>query len=258
MNPPVFSTTEFMTFLLILIRVSIILFLAPIFGSLIIPPQVKAALALVLSLVLTTVLRVDVSGFPVDLFSFIPLLLSEIFLGLSLTLLVKLVLEGAQIAGQYLGFQMGFAIVNVVDPQTGNQASVLSQFAYVLALIVFLSLNGHYLIIKGLVESFEMVPPGQAVFSSGVFTRVSAAVSGMFVIAVKIAAPAVAVLFFTKVAMGIVAKTVPQMNVLFVGMPLYIVIGLFVFGLSLNFFVPILSRAIAGLDGSFLGLLRAL
>jgi len=258
MNPPVFSSTEIMAFFLILIRVSIILFLAPIFGSLLIPPQVKAGLALVLSLVLMTVLRVDVSGFPVDLFSFITLLLSEIFLGLSLTLLVRLVLEGSQIAGQYLGFQMGFAIVNVVDPQTGNQASVLSQFAYVLALIVFLSMNGHYLIIKGLVESFELVPPGQAAFSSAVFTHISKAVSGMFVIAVKIGAPAIAVLFFTKVAMGIVAKTVPQMNVLFVGMPLYIVIGLFVFGLSLNFFVPILSRAITALDGSLLSLLRAL
>ncbi|MBU2548544.1 MAG: flagellar biosynthetic protein FliR, partial [Proteobacteria bacterium] len=98
--------------------------------------------------------------------------------------------------------------------------------------------------------------PGRPVFHAVVMNQVLAAVGDMFVIAVKIGAPALAVLFFTKVAMGIVAKTVPQMNVLFVGMPLYIVIGLAVFALSLNFFVPILGRAISGLDGSLMTVLR--
>lgn len=258
MNPPLFNPTEFMAFALILVRVSIILFLAPIFGSPILPGQVKIALALVITMVLWTTLKIDISVFPAEIVSFVPLILGEVFIGLSLTLLIRMVLEGIQIAGQYIGFQMGFAIVNVVDPQTGGQASVLAQFSYILALIVFLSVNGHYLIIKGLVESFELVPPGRPIFSLSVFNQITDGAARMFVIAIKIGAPALAVLFFTKVAMGIVAKTVPQMNVLFVGMPMYIIIGLFIFGLSLSFMVNFLSRAITGLEESVMILLRAM
>lgn len=258
MTLPAFNPTEFMAFLLILVRVSIILFMAPIFGSLLVPLHVKAALSMILAMILLTTLKVEVTSFPWDLVTFVPYILSEVFVGLSLTLLIRMMLEGIQIAGQYMGFQMGFAIVNVVDPQSGDQASVLAQLTYVFALILFLTLNGHYIIIKGLVESFELVPPGQPVFSPTVFNEISGGMTKMFVIALKIAAPSLAVLFFTKVAMGIVAKTVPQMNVLFVGMPLYIVIGMFIFGLSLNFFVPILSRAVADLDGSVMTLLRGM
>lgn len=256
MNPPLFSPNEFAAFFLILVRVSIIIGLAPIFGSQIVPDQVKIALSLVLTLALWSVLRIDTRAFPTETIAFVPLVISELFVGLTLTLMVRMVIEAVQLAGQYIGYQMGFAIVNVVDPQTGGQSSVLAEFSYVLALIVFLAVNGHYIIIKGLVESFELVPPGRPVFHAVVMNQVLAAVGDMFVIAVKIGAPALAVLFFTKVAMGIVAKTVPQMNVLFVGMPLYIVIGLAVFALSLNFFVPILGRAISGLDGSLMTVLR--
>ncbi len=258
MTPPIFTPTEFMAFVLILARVAIIIFIAPIFGGALVPNEVKAALSLLLTLVLWNTIGVDVSAYPVDLIAYAPMLATELFVGLTITLLIRMVLEGVQIAGQYIGYQMGFAIVNVVDPQSGEQASVLAQIMYVLALIVFLSVNGHYIIIKGMVDSFELVPPGQLTLSPVVYSEIMGSVSGMFIIALKLGAPALAVMFFTKVSMGIVAKTVPQMNILFVGMPLYIVIGLFVFGLSLNFFVPLLGRVIIDMDSSVATLLKAM
>ncbi|MEW5723323.1 MAG: flagellar biosynthetic protein FliR, partial [Thermodesulfobacteriota bacterium] len=169
-----------------------------------------------------------------------------------------LILEGVQLAGQCLGYQMGFAVANVIDPQSGAQASVLSQFSYILALIVFLSVNGHYVVLKALRESFELVPPGRLDLAPLVLSEVSRGMSQMFIIAVKIGAPALAVLFCTQVSMGIVAKSVPQMNVLFVGMPLYIVVGLFVFGLSLSFIAPILGQALLQADRTISALLRAM
>ena len=256
MNFPVLNMAEFMTFSLILIRVSMILFLAPIFGSEIVPAQVKIVLAVSLSFILMNVVTVDRSVFPETIFSLAHLILRELMIGIVLALLVRLILEAVQFGGQYIGYQMGFAIVNVIDPQSGNQTSVLSQFAYILALLIFLVVNGHHIIIRALVQSFALAPPGGVTMQHMVLREVLAAFGQMFVIAIKIGAPALGVLFCAKVSMGIIAKTVPQMNVLFVGMPMYIFIGLLVFGLSLSFFVPILERAISGADFTIHNLLK--
>ena len=258
MQIPIFSMNEFMAFLLILIRISLILFMVPIFGSPIVPTQLKVGLALILALVLRNTINVDVSVFPSHFLGFVPLVLTEIFIGLTLSLIIRLVFEGAHLAGQFIGYQMGFGIVNVVDPQTGSQVSVLAQLSYILAIILFLVLNGHYIIIKALTESFELVPPGRLSMNPVLYDQVSGAVARMFIIAVKIGAPVMAVLLFAQVSMGIVAKTVPQMNILFVGFPVYIIVGLFLFGVSLNFFVPLLRRAITNLDPILLNLLRAM
>jgi len=255
---PSFNTMEFMAFILILIRISIILAAVPIFGSRLIPTQIKIPMFMVMSLFLWTAIKVDVSYFPNSFIGFVPLILGEVFIGLALALLIRTIFAGVQLAGQYIGYQMGMAIANVIDPQTGTQVSILSEFSHVLVLFMFLAFNGHYLIIKGLVESFNLVSPGHLFPSSGVFDIVSGSAAKMFVIAVKIGAAPFAVLFFTKVSMGIIAKTVPQMNVLFVGMPLYIMIGLLVFGLSLTFFPPILGRVFSDLDLSILNLLQAM
>jgi flagellar biosynthetic protein FliR len=249
MTPPLIPPEELAAFLLILIRVSAILFLAPIFGGDLVPSQVKAALALVLTFVLVGVVPVPANALPEDVFGVVQLLVSELFLALTLGLILRLLLEAVQLAGQYIGYDMGFAIVNVVNPQTGTQASVMSQFVYILALVVFLSVNGHYLVIQALVQSFELVPPGRPIHSALAFHEMNQAVTRMFVIAVQLGAPVMVVMFAVKAAMGILAKTVPQLNVLFVGMPLYIIVGAILMGLSLNFFVPLFSRALLGYQG---------
>ena len=256
MNPPVLNMAEFMTFSLILIRVSMILFLAPVFGSEIVPAQVKIALALTLSLILVSVVKVDTSVFPESIIAFVHHIVMELMLGMLMALLVRLILEAVQFAAMYIGYQMGFAIVNVIDPQSGSQTSVMSELAYILALLIFLIINGHHIIIKGLIQSFAMAPPGGVNMPPLALREVLNAVGQMFVIGIKIGAPALGVLFCAKVAMGIVAKTVPQLNVLFVGMPMYIFIGLLIFGLSLTFFAPILERAISGVDSSIQTLLK--
>ena len=256
MDPPVLNMTEFMTFSLILIRVSMILILAPVFGSEIVPAQVKIVLAVALSFVLMSVVKVDPSFFPESAVSLVYLILKELMIAMVLALLIRLVLEAVQFAAMYIGYQMGFAIVNVMDPQSGSQVSVLSQFAYILALLIFLSVNGHHIIIKALVQSFATAPPGGMIMAPLVLQEVIAAFGQMFVVAIKIGAPTLGILFCSKVAMGIVAKTVPQMNVLFVGMPMDIFIGLLVFGLSLSFFVPIIGGAISGADSAIQTLLK--
>jgi flagellar biosynthetic protein FliR len=254
---PTIDPAQFISFALILMRVSIILFLMPIFGSNIIPTQVKLALALVLSLVLLPVVKVNIAAFPSSFIGFVPLILGELFMGLTLGLMARAVLESVQLAGQYIGYQMGFAIANVVDPQSGTQSSVISQTAYLMAMLIFLGLNGHHFIISALVDSFRLAPAGSPLFKPIVYDTVVQSLANLFIIAVKIGAPCLAVLFCAKVAMGIVAKAVPQLNVLFVGMPLYIVIGLYIFGISLSFFAAIFGRALTNLEKDLWTVLRA-
>lgn len=258
MNAPIINPVEFITFALVLLRVSVLLLLAPIFGSALLPPQVKIALALVTALMLTPVVQIDVSAFPDTVFGYAPLVLNEVLVGLIVSLLIRLIFEGVKYAGQFIGFQMGFAIANVIDPQSGAQTSVLAQFAYILALLAFLGINGHHIVIRALNESFQSAPPGFVVVNPTAFTAVIDATAQLFIIAIKIGGPALVVLFCAKVCMGIISKVVPQMNVLFVGMPLYIIIGLFIFGLSINFMIPILGRALTETDRTITNLLGAM
>ncbi|MFH1139703.1 MAG: flagellar biosynthetic protein FliR [Pseudomonadota bacterium] len=258
MTPPSIDPAQFIAFCLILLRVSTILFLMPIFGSNLVPNEIKMAFALILSLALLPVVKVNVDVFPTVLGGFIPLVLGELFMGLTLGMMARAVLESVQLAGQYIGFQMGFAIANVIDPQSGAQASVISQLAYIMATLIFLALNGHHFILTALVESFELAPAGSPLPNPIVFDTAVQSLANLFIIAIKIGAPTLALLFFAKVAMGIVSKTVPQLNVLFVGMPLDIVLGLFLFGISLSFFVAVFGQALSGLEKDIGTVLRAM
>jgi flagellar biosynthetic protein FliR len=167
---------------------------------------------------------------------------AELLLGLVLGLSVRLILTGFEMAGQFMGFQMGFTIVNVVDPQSGSQTSIMAQFSYILAILIFLMANGHHYLIQALARSFELVPPGGFVPHAEVFAKLAKLSSHMFTVALKIAAPVMSSLLLATIALGIVSKTVPQMNILIVGFPLNIGIGLVLLGFSMSTVVPYVVR----------------
>ncbi len=235
------STDQLYCFIFVLLRVSIILFLLPIFGSVNLPTVWKAAFALLLALLLSQVVPRQPLAIASGL-EMAVLLGAELLLGLVLGLSVRLILTSFQMAGQFIGFQMGFTIVNVVDPQSGSQTSILAQFSYILAILIFLMINGHHYLIQALVRSFELVPPGGFVVNPGVFTKLAKLSSHMFTVALKIAAPVMSALLLATIALGIVSKTVPQMNILIVGFPLNIGIGLLLLGFSMSTVVPYVIR----------------
>jgi flagellar biosynthetic protein FliR len=242
-----FSPEQIKAFILIFIRVSIVLFLLPIFGSNIVQMRLKAGLALIIAVILCSVIRPDINSFPETLLSTVNLILSECVIGMIIGLMIRMFFSAVQLAGQLIGFQMGFAIINVLDPQTGTQASIIAQFGYWIVVLVFLLLNGHHLLLNGLKESFDIINVGSIRLNQGLFQTVVAASSRMFLLAIKIGAPAIAALLFVSAAFGICAKFAPQMNILIVAFPIKIVVGLIFFGLSLQ----ILLRVTKGYLGSF-------
>jgi flagellar biosynthetic protein FliR len=219
--------------MLVLARVSVFLFLFPIFSSSAFPNQLKIGLALVLALLFYTVVPVDPARFPRDIPTFGLMLGAEILVGFTLGLCLRIFFAGVQMAGELIGFQVGFSMINVMDPQSGENVSIMDQIGYWVCLIIFLVLNGHHIIIMSMIDSFELVPVGGFVMHAAIPPRVMDVAAGLFVDAVKMSAPVIAVLTFVNTGFGLVAKFSPQTNVMIVAFPVKIVVGLIFFAMTL-------------------------
>ncbi len=245
------SYQEFKAFFLILIRVSVILFMFPFFNARIIPVLSKVGLTLTITIILFPVIGNKMVEFPDTLCGMAQLVIAEFIIGMILGLLVQMFFEAVMIMGQLVGFQTGFAIVNILDPQSGSQVSILANMAYLTAITFFLILNGHHILLSAMRESFEIINPGSLGLNQLIFQKVMQVSGDMFVIALRIGAPAIAALLFASVAFGLITKLTPQMNVMIVLFPIKIVIGLFFFGISINVLLRFMERYLGGL-GSML------
>src|SRR5699024_531370 len=143
------------------------------------------------------------------------LIIKELFIGLLIGLISYIILSAVQIAGGFIDFQMGFAVANVIDPQTGAQSPLIGQYFYIFALLFLLSVNGHHLLIDGMIKSFQVISLDQIVplrelpLGSFIINHFNQ----MFIIAFQMAIPLVGCLFLVDVALGIIARAVPQLNV---------------------------------------------
>ena len=239
---------EAQSFFFIMVRISVILFMFPFFSSRLIPVLSKAGLALMISIILYSVINHKMIIFPDNLLGVVQLILTEFIIGMILGLMVTLFFEGVRMMGHVVGFQTGFAITNILDPQNGVQVSIFSNFAYLVAMTIFLVLNGHHLALNAIRESFEIINVGSLNLDMQIFRKIISLSGDMFVIALKIGAPAIAALLFTKVAFALITKLIPQMNIMIVAFPVQIVIGLIFFGITLNIILRFVESYLGGLD----------
>ncbi|MBW2107906.1 MAG: flagellar biosynthetic protein FliR [Deltaproteobacteria bacterium] len=251
------SPEQFKSLILIFVRVGVVLFMFPFFGGIMVPRTVKAGLTLMITIVLFPVVRPDPALFPDSVLGLANLVLSELVLGMVVGLVARFFFAAVQLAGQLVGFQMGFAIANVFDPESGTQGTMLAQLGYWIAILFFLLLNGHHIVLRVISESFSVLQVGYLGVGSGMLKKMIQVSGDMFMMAVKIGAPAIAALLFTSAAFGIVAKVVPQMNVLIVAFPLKIMVGLFFFGLSLELLLYFMRQFLGGFP-DMLGLMMRL
>ncbi|MBW1666464.1 MAG: flagellar biosynthetic protein FliR [Deltaproteobacteria bacterium] len=230
------------SFLLIFIRVSVILFMLPFFSARIVPILVKAGFSLIITIILFPVINKHIPALPGSLWGMVQLVGGEFIVGMILGLTIQLFFEGVRMMGEFVGFQTGFAIANILDPQSGTQVSLLGNMAYLSALTLFLLLNGHHVLLKGLRESFEIVNLGSLSINRQILQQIMHASGDMFLIALKIGAPAIAVLLLTNVAFGLITKLIPQMNIMIVAFPVQIVIGLLFFAISLSVLLRFMEK----------------
>ncbi len=241
----VIDPVEIRTYLLVLMRVSILLFMFPVFSSNVFPSRLKMGLAMVVSLLFYSVVDVDLSRFPMSVIATGLLIIAEALIGLTLGLCLRLFFASVQLAGQIIGFQMGFAMINVVDPQTGANVSIMDQLGYWVCVIVFLLLNGHYILFMAMIDSFKLVPIGFFMMQEVMLAKILELGSEFFLLAIKIGSPVIASLVFVSVGFGLISKFSPQMNVMIVAFPLKIVAGLLLFGLTLQIIVIVTQNYVA-------------
>ncbi|WP_338781933.1 flagellar biosynthetic protein FliR [Metabacillus sp. FJAT-52054] len=206
-------------FLLLFARMSAFMITLPLFSYRTIPAFHKAGFSFFLALIMYETLKpqeLEIDGF------YFQLLLKEVFTGLMIGFIAYLIFSGITIAGSFMDFQIGFAIANIIDPQTGTQSPLIAQLLNTLALLFMLSLNAHHMLLDGVYYSFQYIPPETVSFSlnsEAIPEFIIKSFSLMFLIAFQMSLPIVGSLFIIDIALGIVAKTVPQMNIFVVGLP---------------------------------------
>lgn len=237
--------------LLIFLRVAAILFTVPVLDSGAVPFTFKVGLALAVSVLLLPMVDTMAAVANLSLMSGVLGILSEIAIGLTIGLSVTLLFAGIQLAGQVVGYQMGFAVANVVDPATSDQIPILAQFYYLTAMLIFLTINAHHIFFWALVDSYRVLPLFGMHISAELVGLMIKLGGDVFIVAVKVGAPLIAVMLVVSVGLGLVARTVPQMHIFIVAMPLKILIGLVV----LLIVTPYLTAYLVDLFGAFRGTL---
>lgn len=250
-----FAPAHALSFLLTLIRVSLVLFVLPFFGGETVPNAVKAALCIVLSWALWPHLSFPGELFPKNPWLIGLMVLGEMAIGLCLMLVVRFLFAAVQTGGQLIGFQMGFSMINVIDPLTGQQVVITSHFLYMTTLLTFLALDGHLYLLQGLADSFTLVPPGGVVLSAALGQGLLDLAGSIFVLAIKIAAPVMAALFLVDLALALVGRAAPQMHVLILGFPIKIAVGFFFLSVMFTTLARYVGNFIIDMGPTFRGLL---
>lgn len=234
-------------FLLILVRISGIFMMMPIFSSHNIPKHVKISFALIITYILFPLVFNNTTAIPEQFLPFLFIVIGELIVGLILGFVSSLIFSAIQMAGQLLDTQIGFGIINIIDPLSGQQAPLIGNFKYILALIIFLSTNGHHVLLSALFASFKLIPITGVVVNVAIAKFIVDIIGGMFILALKISLPIIVSLILTDMALGILARTMPQMNIFVVGVPGKIIIGLFVLSVALPFYIIFLGMAFDGM-----------
>jgi len=240
METIIFLLDKFPVLLVILLRISGFFISAPVFNSRNLPVQLKAAFTLLVSVFIYFLLYNTVTVPEIN-FGFIFLLLREFIIGLIMGYTAQLLFSAIQLAGQSIDMQMGFGMVNVMDPQSGLQVPLMGTFYNLLAILVFFLINGHHYLLEALFYSYKVLPLGALKLKTSFFSLITDLTANLFLIAFKLAAPMVGALFIADFVMGIISRTVPQMNVFLVGMPAKILFGFLVLLLILPFYVYLLT-----------------
>lgn len=230
--------------LLIFARVSSFFIVVPLFSYKTIPSQMKIAFAFILSWMMYYTFSVE--AFEIN-GQYILLVMKEVIIGLSLGLIAYIIFSAVAIAGGFIDFQLGFAMANIIDPQTGVSTPLTGQFFNFLILLLLLATNGHHLILDGIFYSYQFLPMNEMFPAFGdeqTVKYIMTLFAAVFTIAFQMSAPVVAVIFLVTLALGITGKTVPQLNIFVVGFPIKIAVGFIVLLITMGVTIGVMENVI--------------
>ncbi|MEO8633738.1 MAG: flagellar biosynthetic protein FliR [Gemmatimonadales bacterium] len=252
MNPPgllqLIGLQDWPTFVLISARVSGLFFAAPLWSMTELPKSVRGALAVLLSVILLPVVARP-PALPDDMLAMSMILAGETLLGIAIGLTGALLMHGIVLAGEVASMQMGLSLGQALGSLPEGATVGVGQLKGYFAMLIYLSVGGHLMLYQGLAESFNTVAPGRA-WEGMAGGQVIVNMAGMiFTTAVQAAAPIIVALILTNLALAIVGKAVPQLNVMMLSFPITISVGLIALGASLPFVATYFTGKVEGLPG---------
>jgi len=252
-----FTTGQIEVWLLVLIRVSVLVFLMPILMTDDVPTRFKAGLSFFLSIILFPTLPQTAIAIPGNLAAYIFMALKEIYIGAVMGFAGTFIFAGLRFAGSWIDSETGFNMTQIFNPMAGEEDTPLAHLIFILFIMILLAGGGHVFYLQAMAESFRLIPLTSAHMASGGLVSVFAVMTGeSFLLGMKVAAPVVATLFVSSIALAMIARIMPQMNVWMVGMPMKIALGM----LTLMFALPMMWQAFvkqqAGLQAYWIGLMH--
>jgi flagellar biosynthetic protein FliR len=229
-----FSEQQVAGFMLVIARIAPLFLIAPLFSSKMIPGRVRGLAAVGLAVGMAP-MALKGHHIPLDVMSLTALAVKELLVGLAFSYAIAALFAAVSAAGSLMDTLIGFSFGALVDPITGNNASVLSQAYSLVGVAIFIAIGGDSWVIQGLNHTYELVPLVDYPQLGSMVAGVQTAFAGIFVAAVELAAPVMIAVIITDAAFGVVARVVPQLNVFSVGFPAKVTIGLLVLGVSLPF-----------------------
>ena len=253
---PLPSPREVIFFMLVLSRVAGIFAALPVFGGRRMPLRIKAVTVMMITLVCFPTLSVTPPQVPTDAFSLALLVFSEVMVGLTLAFITQIIFAAVEFSGQIIGMQMGLTISSILDPSQGTQTQIMSVIQTLFATLMFLSLNIHHLFIRAIMDSFKVIPLGGWHLSGELVNFLVMRTADIFIIGIRLAAPVMVALLLTTVALGVMARAFPQMNIFMISLPLNIGLGLLILGMTLTIFFHVLEVSFGNLSAQITALFR--
>ncbi len=222
------------------VRISGLMLFAPFFGSVAIPARIKAILVLAVTLLLYPTVGQEID--PRLLSNWPLLIISEFVVGVGMGIAANVVFEAIQLTGQVLGVQMGYSLINILDPQTQVDTTVVAVFYQSIVMLLFLQMDVHFWLLRAVGNSFRYLPPGTAHLSDLFTTAVLKAVGEIFGLGVQIAAPVLAATLAADVVLGLLGKASPQMPLMLLGPAVKSLLGITVLIATLKYWPDLFRR----------------
>jgi flagellar biosynthetic protein FliR len=250
--------SQFVLYLLIFVRVVTLVAVAPVLSHQAVPPQVKIAIGLFLALVVYPMVSAMHPVIDLQLGAIVLAVLKEAAVGLTIGFVAGFILLGAIVAGDMISLDLGLSLATVLDPESGAQNTVLSQFLQIVFTLVFLLLNGHHFVLQALRMSFDVVGIGQFSVAAGFMDRLVAISGTVFIVGVKLAAPLIVASFIVNVALAVLARVTPQINVFILNFQVKIGLGFLLLMTAAPMMVYVFKGLLAGFEADMIELVKVL
>lgn len=237
------NTAYFLALILVFIRLTSFFLVAKSLFPKGTPPILKGAIGMILSFSIISGINYQVVLEINNNYMLVYSVISEIMSGVILGFIANMIFDFIRMAGGYMDIQIGLSMMNMIDPSSETTSTPFSNLSYFISMVIFFIIDGHHLLIKCLIQSFKVVNIGQNIVFQDTFSVVLDAFREYFVIGVKIAIPLVLIIIITDLCMALVSRTVPAINVMILGMPVKMVVGLLTFIALLPIMIKIVSYA---------------